>query len=58
MAEFVRRRDCLGFVWGISMGNYSLVQEKKAVEILPWAISGGSPPQGWLLQTCGQGGGE
>lgn len=36
---------CLGFVWGVSMGNDSLFQQKKAVEILPWAISGGSPPR-------------
>lgn len=48
---------CLGFVWGMSKGNDSFVQEKKAVEILPWAISDGSP-QGWLLQSCNQSGRE
>lgn len=50
-------RCLLGLVRGISMGDDSFMQQKKAAEILSWAISGASP-QGWLLQSCSWGGGE
>jgi len=51
MAEFVRRMDEV-FVWGISMGNGSLVQEKKAAEISPWAISGGPCPRNGFCRAA------